>query len=144
MKYYSEKLDKMFVSEDALNAAEKATDELNKKKLTEKEELSKSKRDAAKRVEQASKDAQEARCAYKQVEIAARQKYTDAVNTARNELRKTLVSAYKTVTDASNTEFQALKEFNEKYGPYTTTYTTHDLTNMFDMVTWFSNLFDRL
>ncbi len=139
MKYYSEKLDKMFDSEDDLFKAEeeKAENELAVEK--EKTALSKAKKAEADKVQLTDKEVDEAQENLKKVREEAQAK----IDAARKEAEDMLKEAYKKLSVAQEHRFEALKAFNEKFGPYKTYYTGEKAYNEFQKtLRYFDNIFN--
>lgn len=111
MKFYSEKLDKMFDSEKELinaeKAAEKAAQEKNKKAEAKKAE--------AKVVEDAFKARNAARLAYNKNVGEAKNIYTDGLKSLRSTFDAVVVAENKKLDEAEKAYDVALKEFTAKH-----------------------------
>lgn len=139
MKYYSEKLDKMFDSEDDLFKAEeeKAENELAVEK--EKTALSKAKKAEAEKVQLADKEVDEAQENLKKV----REEAQTLIRKVNQEAEVMLKEAYAKLSKSQENRFNALKEFNEKFGPYKTYYTGEKAYNEFQKaLSYFDNMFN--
>ena len=120
MKFYSEKLDKVFDTTDELVAAEtQAEHEAEEAKAAERA-LSKEKKVLADAVQQAEEEVAKAQEEFNRVRKEA---YT--------ECKAKILEASKALSEKQETRYQALKAFNEKYGPYTKTYTGEKAYNEF-------------
>lgn len=147
MKFYSEKLDKMFDTEKALldaeKAAEKAAQEKNKKAEAKKAE--------AKIVEDAFKARNAARLAYNKNVGEAKNIYTDGLKSLRSSFDAVVVAENKKLDEAEKAYDVALKEFIAKHPEgYHLTLTDSDnvvtmsnntIHNSFD---FFDKLFDMM
>lgn len=114
MKFYSEKLKKLFDTEKELVAAEKVVDEENKKKKLASEQ----KKEEAKVVEDAFKARNAARREYNTKLVEARKIYNDAIIAAKKAFNETLTSATDVKDKAEEAYNKALKEFTAKYESY--------------------------
>lgn len=121
MKFYSEKLDKMFDSVEDLQAAEKQAAETEAKK----KKASETKKAEAKKVEDAFKALNAAKRKYNTNVLELKKKYNEDLTIIReklNELRKVhenAVAAEAAERDDAAVAFDtALKEFTEKHGSY--------------------------
>ena len=114
MKFYSEKLKKLFDTEKELVAAEKVVDEENKKKKLASEQ----KKEEAKVVEDAFKARNTARREYNTKLVEARKIYNDAIIAAKKAFNETLTSATEAKDKAEEAYNKALKEFTAKYESY--------------------------
>ena len=125
MKYYSEKLDKLFDSQEELLAAE-ASKARKKKATTIKEapatvveEEMPSRKQLAAEVETADEKVKEAYVNYEAAKVKVQelsQKYLAEVNNI-------LEPAKKAVKDAEKVRYEAIRRFNDSYGAYQVTYT---------------------
>ena len=125
MKYYSEKLKKVFDTPEALEEAEKDSTE-----ITEKE----TRKSLAAKVKETEKLIDEAYDAYNQA-IKESQEIIDESN-ARVE--NIISIARQKIEEAEKSRVEAISKFNEKFGCYTTTYTGKKAMEEFD------KLLDRL
>lgn len=114
MKFYSEKLKKLFDTEKELVAAEKVVDEENQKKKLASEQ----KKEEASKVEDAFKARNAARREYNTKLVEARKIYNDAIIAAKRTFNETLTSATEAKDKAEEAYNVALKEFTAKYESY--------------------------
>jgi regulator of protease activity HflC (stomatin/prohibitin superfamily) len=114
MKFYSEKLKKLFDTEKDLVAAEKVVDEENEKKKLASEQ----KKEEASKVEDAFKARNAARREYNTKLVEARKIYNDAIIAAKRTFNETLTSATEAKDKAEEAYNVALKEFTAKYESY--------------------------
>lgn len=114
MKFYSEKLKKLFDTEKELVAAEKVVDEENEKKKLASEQ----KKEEASKVEDAFKARNAARREYNTKLVEARKIYNDAIIAAKRTFNETLTSATEAKDKAEEAYNVALKEFTAKYESY--------------------------
>ena len=114
MKFYSEKLKKLFDTEKELVAAEKVVDEENQKKRLASEQ----KKEEASKVEDAFKARNAARREYNTKLVEARKIYNDAIIAAKKTFNETLTSATEAKDKAEEAYNVALKEFTAKYESY--------------------------
>ena len=114
MKFYSEKLKKLFDTEKDLVAAEKVVDEENQKKRLASEQ----KKEEASKVEDAFKARNAARREYNTKLVEARKIYNDAIIAAKKAFNETLTTATDTKDKAEEAYNTALKEFTAKYESY--------------------------
>ena len=114
MKFYSEKLKKLFDTEKDLVAAEKVVDEENQKKRLASEQ----KKEEASKVEDAFKARNAARREYNTKLVEARKIYNDAIIAAKKTFNETLTSATEAKDKAEEAYNKALKEFTAKYESY--------------------------
>ena len=114
MKFYSEKLKKLFDTEKDLVAAEKVVDEENEKKKLASEQ----KKEEASKVEDAFKARNAARREYNTKLVEARKIYNDAIIAAKKAFNETLTTATDAKDKAEEAYNVALKEFTAKYESY--------------------------
>ena len=114
MKFYSEKLKKLFDTEKDLVAAEKVVDEENQMKKLASEQ----KKEEASKVEDAFKARNAARREYNTKLVEARKIYNDAIIAAKRTFNETLTSATEAKDKAEEAYNVALKEFTAKYESY--------------------------
>ena len=114
MKFYSEKLKKLFDTEKELVAAEKVVDEENAKKKLASEQ----KKEEASKVEDAFKARNAARREYNTKLVEARKIYNDAIIAAKKAFNETLTTATDAKDKAEEAYNTALKEFTAKYESY--------------------------
>ena len=114
MKYYSEKLDKLFDSEKELTLAEKALAEKEAKKA----EVAKARKADADKVEDAFKARNAARREYNSKVMDARKAYNSALLEAKKAFDAVITEA-TTAKDKAEVEYNAaLKEFTDKHDSY--------------------------
>jgi hypothetical protein len=111
MKYYSEKLNKLFDKEEDLKAAEKVVAEQEAAKL----EAAKNKKQEAKVVEDAFKARNAARREYNEKVISLRKEYHDVVVAAKTKFEEGIAEAAKAKDESENAYSEALKEFTDKH-----------------------------
>lgn len=111
MKFYSEKLDKLFDSEKALLDAEKAAE----KAAMEKNKKAEAKKAEAKVVEDAFKARNAARLAYNKNVGEAKKVYTDGLKSLRSSFDAVVVAENKKLDEAEKAYDVALKEFIAKH-----------------------------
>ena len=114
MKFYSEKLKKLFDTEKDLVAAEKVVDEENEKKKLASEQ----KKEEASKVEDAFKARNAAWREYNTKLVEARKIYNDAIIAAKKAFNETLTTATDAKDKAEEAYNTALKEFTAKYESY--------------------------
>jgi hypothetical protein len=111
MKFYSEKLDKLFDSEKELITAEKAAE----KAAMEKNKKAEAKKAEAKVVEDAFKARNSARLAYNKNVGEAKKVYTEGLKSLRSAFDAVVVAENKKLDDAEKAYDVALKEFTAKH-----------------------------
>lgn len=107
MKYYSEVLKKVYDTEEELKNAESSA-----------EKVECSKKELAKKVEQADKRIELAYDNYSE----AKKKVNSIIDEANKKIKEVMEPARKEIKDAELAKTEAIKEFNSKYGVYITTY----------------------
>ena len=112
MQYYSDELKKLFKSEKDLKDAEKAAKDLAINKEPE------GKKTLARKVEEADVAVD---CAYTKYEEALKQA-AEIVRKANEEATQLRKNAAQEVRKAEATKNEAIRAFNEKFGPYTKVY----------------------
>lgn len=125
MKYFSENLNKLFDSQEELESAEKSANEQREKEAAEKALVSKEKKACAEVVKAADANVDEAREKFQ----AARKEAQEILNKAYEEARGIVREASKELSEAQEKRYEALKDFNKKYGPYTMSYTGEQAYN---------------
>ena len=125
MKFYSEKLDKLFDSEEALLLAESASKKTKKnssdtqtKEVIKDEPKVPTKKELAAEVELADEAVKEAYANYQSAKVKAEElskKFLADVNAIMDP-------AEKAVKDAEQRRYNAIKNFNDSYGAYQVTY----------------------
>lgn len=133
MKFYSEELKKFFDTEEQCIAEEERSRvEAEEKKVT-KAKLAKAIEEADKALDNAYEDLKNAKLEVEKLQ----QEYDEKVDSIMNPVREHLKLMQKERADA-------IKEFNEKFGVYTTTYTGNEALNeMLKMDKIFDNFFKR-
>ena len=126
MKFYSEKLDKLFDSQEELIAAESSVKTSKRRKsgvdntpTTESVNQSPTRKELAAEVESAD---EAVKIAYANYETAKR-KVEELSKTYLNELNSILEPAEKAVKEAEHKRYEAIQRFNDSYGAYQVTYT---------------------
>lgn len=126
MKFYSEKLDKLFDTEELLNKAEIEAHEkeVALKKETEAKELQKTneKKELAKSVEIAENELD---IKYKEYD-SAKEQARAILKDAQNKANKLVSDAYNNVKKAQENKYKAVENFNKKFGAYTKVYNGTD------------------
>ena len=112
MQYYSDELKKLFKSEKDLKDAEKAAKDLTINKEPE------GKKTLARNVEEADSAVD---CAYTKYEEALKQA-AEIVHKANEEATRIRRDAAQEVRKAEAKKIEAIRCFNEKFGPYTKVY----------------------
>lgn len=126
MKYYSEKLDKMFDTIEALREEESKV-AIKKKKVATQEPVkteenvsnAPSKKQLAAAVEVADEALKEAYSNYE----SAKTKVEELSKKYLAEVNNILEPAQKAVKDAEKNRYEAIRRFNDSYGAYQVTYT---------------------
>ncbi len=111
MKFYSEKLDKLFDTPEALAEAESAAAEAAKAKAKKAE----AKRAEAKAVEDAFKARNAARVEYNQTVSGLRKQYTEDLRALRKTFDEAVLVANKKLSTAEKLYDETLKEFIDKH-----------------------------
>lgn len=146
MKYYSEKLNKTFDTAEECRKAELDFDnaQLSKEmeevaKDVEKKSKSKEKKELVKKIEAASESVKAAKDEYQK----AREKAAKILEYSNREIEKLLNAAEDKVREAKKAEFEAIAEFNERFGPYVRQYTADTMPqiNFIDPFKWFFDQF---
>lgn len=126
MKFYSEKLEKFFDSEDECKKAEEDLNTLPSMPYQECDTTtdvekadSKDRKQYAKKIEEADKALEEEYAKYEE----AKKKIIQLKKKCDEECEKILVEAKKQLKVAQDKKFAAVQKFNEKFGPYTISYT---------------------
>lgn len=130
MRYFSDELKQFFDTEESLLAAEETA--------RQKQESAKAtKAKYAKAVEDAEAEIDAARKAYDDAEakVAELQKEYD------EKVKEIMDPAVQRYVEAKRARATAIKEFNDKYGTYTTTYTGNDALNELEK---FTSRFEKL
>ena len=111
MKYYSEKLNKLYDTEKDLQTAEQELADAEAKKA----EAAREKKAEAKVVEDAFKARNAARREYNEKVISLRKEYHDAVVAAKANFEEGIAEAAKAKDDSENAYNEALKDFTNKH-----------------------------
>lgn len=120
MKFYSEKLEKLFDSEKELLEAE--SKKVSKKKSTMSatpEQTAPTKKQLANEVEAADESLKEAYANYE----SAKAKVEELSKKYLAEVNEILDPAQKAVKEAEQHRYEAIRKFNDSYGAYQVTYT---------------------
>ena len=119
MKYYSEILRKNFDSVKELEVAEKAELKKQEEEKAEVEQASNEKKAMAKKVEEAEEAVREA---YNKYDLA-RDDVQKIIAEANLEIKELLEPAKQAIIDAEKAKYEAVAEFNKKFGKYSVIYT---------------------
>lgn len=119
MKFYSEKLEKFFDSEAECKDAELKAEQVEEEKKEIAEVKSNERKQYAKKVEEADKALEEQYLKYEE----AKKKIIEIKKKCDEECEKILIEAKKELKQAQDNKFVALEQFNDKFGPYTISYT---------------------
>lgn len=111
MKYYSEKLNKLYDTEKDLQVAEQALADAEAKKA----EAAREKKAEAQVVEDAFKARNAARREYNEKVISLRKEYHDVIVAAKAKFEEGIAEAAKAKDDSENAYNEALKEFTSKH-----------------------------
>lgn len=133
MKFYSEDLKRFFDTEEqCLAEEEKARVAAEEKKVT-KAKLAKAVEDADKALDEAYEELEVAKKAVEELQKEYDEKVDSIMNPAREK-----------ITECTKNRAEAIKEFNNKFGVYTTTYTGNKALNeLYKMEKIFDNYFKR-
>ena len=115
MKYYSDKTNKFYDTQELCLEAEKKFDE-------EKNDKSKLKKEISKKIEEANKNIDEAYRKYDE----AKKEASIIINEAKEKARKLISSAEDEIRSYQKEKEEAVREFNSKFGSYMVTYTGDD------------------
>lgn len=129
MKYYSEKLDKLFDTDEQLVAEELKADEEARKaeeeKAAKEKAVSSKKKELARLVDEADKKFNEAEKKYAEAKSEAKKRYSDFVKKQKEELDKFYEENLKEVNDcvealkaAESERYGAIKNYNKEFGIY--------------------------
>lgn len=143
MKYYSEVLDDKFDTEEELLKAEEEykTLQQSKKEKADKERalVSKEKKASADIIKKAEDEVSVAQEKFN----AAKKEAQEILDEARKQAEDIIRSSSKELSVAQEKRYRALRDFNEKFGPYTVSYTGEKAYNEFKKaVDYFNDLFD--
>ena len=137
MKYYSEKLSKLFESQEEL---EKAEVEANEGAVKEEEKLAVTKKEK-KELAKAVDDADEALTkAYTEYDLA-RDEAKKIMSEARDKCKELLAPKETAIKEAERVKWNAIVDFNNKYGRYTRVYTGDEAIREFKRA---SNIIDNM
>lgn len=147
MKFYSEKLNKFFDTEEECYDAERAQNSEGVKKETEVNKAeSNEKKQYVKKIEEADNNLEIEYLNYNE----AKKKVIELKKKNDAECEKILTEARKALKEAQNKKFDAVQSFTEKYGPYKVSYTGEkalqemrrhvDMSN--DFLNWFFPFFN--
>lgn len=123
MKYYSESLKKFYDSESDLLKAEEEEKKQQAIAETSRKEMAKNIEEANTRIDKA----------YQEYEVA-KKKVDDLIAETRQKVKSILDPAKKEISDAENARMEAIKEFNEKYGVYTETFSGDKAVEQYNRV----------
>lgn len=141
MLYYSEKLEELFETQKALEIAESEYDKGQKEKEKREKDKKAEKKRLAKLIEDAEADIDKARDEFIEVKAEAMK----IVESTEETVNKMLKDAEDKITQAQERRYEAIKNFNEKFGTYTKTYTGDKAYNEFKRnVDLMSLLFNHL
>lgn len=139
MKYLSEVLNKVFDSEEELKEAEAKAAEEKEKEAAEKALVSKEKKEYANAIQKVDEEVAKKQEAF----LDARKQAQKILSDAQAEANKIVRAASKELSEAQEKRFEALKAFNEKFGPYSISYTGEKAYNEFKKtLDWFNSFFD--
>lgn len=140
MKYYSEKLNQLFDSQEELELAEGKKAATKKVSVNEKvakktaAETAPTKKQLASEIELAEDALREAYSNYD----AAKVKAEEVCKKFLEEINSILDPAKKAVKDAEKNRYEAIRKFNDSYGTYQVTYTGARAAN--DMINAINNI----
>lgn len=137
-KFYSEKLNKYFDTEDECVKCELKYDEEVAKKEAKLAEYSKTKKAYAKNIEDIESELEKA---YADLDIAKKDAEC-VVEQAKKEIHDLIDPVETRIKELEKKRYGAITEFNEKYGPYSKILTGNEAAKEFQKaVKWFNNLF---
>ena len=116
MKYYSEQTKQFYDSVEECEEAENQYKERLQKQKLEEENKSKVKKSYAEKIEQAEADLSSAEAAYEE----AKKEAISIFDEANERASKLIDDAKERVEQALTSKLNAIKAFNERFGPYTT------------------------
>lgn len=137
MKYYSDVTQKVYDTEEELNKAEEEIKTLEEEKEKKSALVSKEKKELANKIDVAEDTLN---AAYKDLDLA-REKAKDVQREALKQIENILRPAEEAVKNAQAERLDAIREFNQKYGVFTTTLTGQKAADEMSRV-WRS--FDKL
>ena len=137
MKYYSELLDKLFDDDESLVKAENDFNEALLKKEEDKKQISKEKKELSQKIEEAEaaldaayENYEKAKAQVVELKKETDQKCQDIIKEAKKQLKA-----------AQDSKYARVQSFNEKYGPYSVSYTGDKaLKEMNRHLSWFDDL----
>lgn len=131
LKFYSEETKKFYDTEEELVKAEKDAKE-------QKELIEVSRKELAKKVEEADSRIELAYQSYEK----AKEEVSTIIEDAKKKAQEILEPAKKEIKDAEFARAEAIQNFNSKYGVYTTTYTGKKAQQEYNrIVNHFNNIF---
>ena len=134
MRYYSDELKKFYDKEEDLVKAE--TEAKEKKELTEV-----TRKELAKKVEQADSSIEIAYDNYNK----AKEEVPKLVDETKTKINQIMEPARKQIEEAEHAKYEAIKEFNSKYGVYTATYTGDKAEQHYNkMIKHFNSVFENM
>ena len=137
-KFYSEKLNKYFDTEKECLECEKKHDEEIAKKEAKLNEISNNKKAHVKKIEEIEKDLEKA---YADLDIAKKDA-EHIVEEARKEIHDILNPVEEKIKELEKKRYNALADFNDKYGPYSRIVTGNEAAKEFQKaVKWFNQFF---
>lgn len=154
MKFYSEKLKKLFNTEAELVEAEKRQEEEIAAEELKKKEISNEKKKAATKIESATEAYEKASEEFELTKKELLKKLDDAeekaakiISEANDAVEKELKEAKEKLRQAKIDKVNAIADFNKDFGPYKKVYTGQDalkkLNEDFD-VDYFDRLLNKL
>ena len=133
MKYFSDKTNKFYETEDECKNAEELFDSYKRQKSSLKKELSKRIEDANSKIDEAYKKYDEAKEEASKILKEAKEKAEGIIRDAETNINKYQQEKEK-----------AVSEFNSKFGTYMVTYTGEDARNEYRRtLKMFDNLFNN-
>lgn len=143
MKYFSEVLNKTFDTEDELVKAEEQyeVEQKEKEERANKERtlISKEKKAGADLIKKADDEVSIAQEKFNETKKEAQKILSDAYKKAEEMIR----TSSKELSVAQEKRYKALREFNERFGPYTVSYTGEKAYNEFKKaVDYFNSMFN--
>lgn len=133
MKYYSDELKQFFDTEEKCLAEEEKARQKKEAAKETKAKLAKAVEDADKALDEAYEGLEEAKKQVAEIQKEYDAKVDAIMNPARDKLK-----------ECTKNRAEAIRVFNEKYGVYTTTYTSHRALNeMMKMDKIFDNFFKK-
>ena len=118
MKFYSETLKKFFDTEASCLEAEEQYKKEQEELVATQNAVSKEKKQLAKKIEECDSFLEDAYSAYE----LAKEEAKKILEESNKQVENLLNPAYQNIKEAQKKKFEALQEFNRKYGAYTTIY----------------------